>query len=56
MILYFFVGVLYIEATDDTFIVAGKIGLWSLADSVSYFDDLRVAARLEYGDVPLHEP
>jgi len=34
-----------IEATDDTFKDAGKIGLWTKADSVTYFDDLRVAAR-----------
>ena len=34
-----------IEATDDTFKDAGKIGLWTKADSVTYFDDLRVTAR-----------
>jgi hypothetical protein len=34
-----------IEATDDTFKDAGKIGLWTKADSVTYFDDLRVAAK-----------
>jgi hypothetical protein len=34
-----------IEATDETFKDAGKIGLWTKADSVTYFDDLRVAAR-----------
>jgi hypothetical protein len=34
-----------IEATDDTFNDAGKIGLWTKADSVSYFDDLRVTAK-----------
>ena len=34
-----------IEATDDTFKDAGKIGLWTKADSVTYFDDLKVIAR-----------
>lgn len=31
-----------IEATDDTFKDAGKVGLWTKADSVTYFDDLTV--------------
>ena len=34
-----------IESTDDTFKEAGKIGLWTKADSVTYFDDLRVTAK-----------
>jgi hypothetical protein len=34
-----------IEATDDTFKDAGKIGLWTKADSVSYFDDLKATAK-----------
>ncbi|MFY9609317.1 MAG: family 16 glycoside hydrolase, partial [Blastocatellia bacterium] len=34
-----------IESTDDTFREAGKIGLWTKADSVTYFDDLRVTAK-----------
>jgi Domain of Unknown Function (DUF1080) len=34
-----------IEATDDTFKDAGKIGLWTKADSVTYFDDLHVTAK-----------
>jgi len=34
-----------IEATDDTFKDAGKIGLWTKADSVTYFDDLKVTAK-----------
>jgi hypothetical protein len=33
------------EASDDTFKDAGKVGLWTKADSVTYFDDLRVAAK-----------
>ncbi len=38
-------GVKKIEATDDTFKDAGKIGVWTKADSVTYFDDLRVVAK-----------
>src|SRR5712692_8574183 len=34
-----------IEATDDTFKNAGKVGLWTKADSVTYFDDLKVTAK-----------
>jgi len=34
-----------IEATDNTFPDAGKVGLWTKADSVTYFDDLVVTAR-----------
>jgi hypothetical protein len=34
-----------IEATDDTFRESGKVGLWTKADSVTYFDDLRVSAK-----------
>ncbi len=34
-----------IEATDDTFKDAGKVGLWTKADSTTYFDDLRVTAK-----------
>ncbi len=30
------------EANDETFKEAGKVGLWTKADSVTYFDDLRV--------------
>jgi hypothetical protein len=32
-----------IEATDDTFGEAGRIGVWTKADSVSHFDALRVS-------------
>jgi 3-keto-disaccharide hydrolase len=38
-------GVKKIDATDDTFKDAGKIGLWTKADSVTYFDDLKVTAK-----------
>jgi Domain of Unknown Function (DUF1080) len=34
-----------IEATDDTFTGAGKVGLWTKADSVTSFDDLKVTAK-----------
>jgi hypothetical protein len=27
---------------DNTFATAGKVGLWTAADSVTYFDDFRV--------------
>ncbi len=31
-----------IESTDDTFKSAGRIGLWTKADAVTYFDDLKI--------------
>ncbi len=34
-----------IEATDNTFKDAGKVGLWTKADSVTYFDNLKVIAK-----------
>src|SRR6266496_3430766 len=34
-----------IEATDDTFKEGGKVGQWTKADSVTYFDDLKVTAK-----------
>jgi len=37
-----FNGEVLFEARDRTFMDAGKIGLWTKADSVTYFDDLRV--------------
>jgi hypothetical protein len=33
------------EVEDETFKEAGKIGLWTKADSVIYFDDLQVTAK-----------
>jgi hypothetical protein len=41
----YFDGTKKIEATDDTFKDAGKVGLWTKADSVTYFDDLKVTAK-----------
>ncbi len=44
-IICYYDGVKKIEATDDTFRDAGKVGLWTKADSVTYFDDLKVTAK-----------
>lgn len=33
------------EVEDNTFSGAGKVGLWTKADSVTYFDDLRITAK-----------
>jgi len=41
----YFDGTKQIEASDDIFKDAGKIGLWTKADSVSYFDELQVVAK-----------
>ena len=38
----FFDDKLLFEADDDTFKDAGKVGLWTKADSVTYFDDLKI--------------
>ncbi len=37
-------GALKITATDDSFKGPGKIGLWTKADSVTYFDDFEASA------------
>ncbi len=44
-IICYYDGMKKIEATDDTFKDAGKVGLWTKADSVTYFDDLKVTAK-----------
>jgi len=44
-IICYYDGIKKIEATDDTFKDAGKVGLWTKADSVTYFDDFRVIAK-----------
>lgn len=44
-IICYYDGQKKIEATDDTFKDAGKVGLWTKADSLTYFDDLRVVAK-----------
>ena len=33
------------EVEDSTFPDAGKVGLWTKADSVTYFDDLEVITK-----------
>jgi hypothetical protein len=40
----FFAGKSLYSATDATFGAAGRIALWTKADSVTSFDDLRIAA------------
>jgi hypothetical protein len=35
-------GKKYLDAKDDTFKTAGKVGLWSKADAQTSFDDLRI--------------
>ena len=39
----FFNGRSLYAATDGTFGTAGRMALWTKADSVTYFDDLRIA-------------
>jgi hypothetical protein len=39
----YFNGQKVIEAKDSTFSAGGKVGLWTKADSVTYFDDLTVS-------------
>jgi Domain of Unknown Function (DUF1080) len=38
-------GKKYLEAKDDTFKGAGKVGLWSKADAQSHFDNLTVKGK-----------
>ena len=40
-----FDGKQVLDATDKTFTQPGKVGLWTKADSVIYFDDLKVESR-----------
>jgi hypothetical protein len=40
-----FDGKQVLDVTDKTFTKAGKVGLWTKADSVTYFDDLVVEPR-----------
>jgi hypothetical protein len=41
----FFNGERLFEAEDRTFTGAGKTGLWTKADSVTYFDDFTVIGK-----------
>ncbi len=38
----FYDGKKHLDVTDDTFKSSGKIGLWTKADAVTYFDDLQI--------------
>ena len=38
-------GKKYLDVQDDSIATAGKVGLWTKADSVTYFDDLKVVAK-----------
>jgi hypothetical protein len=40
-------GKQYLDVKDETFKDAGKIGLWTKADAVTYFDDLEVKSPSE---------
>jgi len=40
---------LLFEADDDTFKDAGKVGLWTKADSVTYFDNLTIESHDDGG-------
>jgi hypothetical protein len=40
----FWDGKAVIDQRDDAFRVAGRVGVWTKADSVSYFDDLKAEA------------
>jgi hypothetical protein len=41
----FFDGTQLFKADDDTFPEPGKVGLWTKADSVTYFDDLTIESH-----------
>ena len=38
----FFDGTKIMEVEDKTFTEAGKVGFWTKADSVTYFDDFQI--------------
>lgn len=40
-----FDGKKVIEATDDSFRAAGRVGVWTKADSVTHFDDFRYGGK-----------
>lgn len=42
----YFENKLVMEVTDNTFIDAGKIGLWTKSDAVTYFDEFKVRKTL----------
>ncbi len=43
----FFNGKMVLEQKDKTFSEGGKVGLWTKADSVTYFDDLTIRGAIE---------
>jgi hypothetical protein len=45
----FFDDARLLEADDDTFTQPGKVGLWTKADSVTYFDDLTIESHDDGG-------
>jgi len=49
-LLVFWDGQQIMDAHDQTFSQAGKVGVWTKADSVTYFDDLRVEPLGNSGD------
>ena len=38
-------GEKYLDARDNTFPDAGKVGLWTKADAQTYFDELKISAK-----------
>jgi hypothetical protein len=40
----FYEGRSLYSATDSTFGAAGRVALWTKADSISHFDDLRIGS------------
>lgn len=48
----YFDGQLKMSARDEAFTASGKVGLWTKADSVIYFDDLVVEELVRGGGVP----
>ncbi len=44
-VICYYDGARKIEASDSTFKDAGKVGVWTKADSMTYFDDLKVVAK-----------
>lgn len=41
----FFDGKKYLDVRDETFPQGGRVGVWTKADAVTYFDDLKVSER-----------
>ncbi len=48
-LLVFWDGTKVLDHRDSTFMGAGRVGLWTKADSITYFDDLSVAPLREGG-------